>query len=159
MVADSVAFLKAAGREVFVDAEHFFDGFAEDWDYALAVVRTAAEAGADGVDLCDTKGGTLTAMLAAAVRRAMEVVTCQVGIHTHNDCELAVANAIAAVEAGATQVPGHDQRLRRASRQRQPLLDHPAAGGEARPALPAAGQARSPDRGVPLRRGGGQCTP
>lgn len=106
MVADSVAFLKAAGREVFLDAEHFFDGFAEDWEYALAVARTAAEAGADGVVLCDTNGGTLTATLAAAVRRVMEAITCPVGIHTHNDCELAVANAIAAVEAGATQVQG-----------------------------------------------------
>ncbi len=106
MVADSVAFLKSSGREVFLDAEHFFDGFAEDRDYALAVARTAAEAGADGVVLCDTNGGTLTATLAAAVRRTMESVNCPVGIHTHNDCELAVANAIAAVEAGATQVQG-----------------------------------------------------
>jgi len=106
MVADSVAYLKAAGKEVFFDAEHFFDGYAEDPEYALTVLRAACEAGADAVVLCDTNGGTLTSPLAEAVRRAVRTVPCAVGIHTHNDCELAVANSIAAVEAGATQVQG-----------------------------------------------------
>jgi len=106
MVAESVAYLKAAGKEVFFDAEHFFDGYAEDATYALEVVRAASQAGADGVVLCDTNGGTMTRPLADAVREALKVVTCTVGIHTHNDCELAVANSLAAVEAGATHVQG-----------------------------------------------------
>lgn len=106
MVTESIAFLKAAGREVFFDAEHFFDGYADDPDYALAVVRAAAAAGADGVVLCDTNGGVLTGPLRDAVARVVAAVDCQVGIHTHNDCELAVANTLAAVEAGARQVQG-----------------------------------------------------
>jgi 2-isopropylmalate synthase len=106
MVAESVAFLKAAGREVIFDAEHFFDGYAEDPDYALAVLRAACDAGADAVVLCDTNGGTLTDPLVRAVRYALSSVSCTVGIHTHNDCELAVANTIAAVLAGAMHVQG-----------------------------------------------------
>jgi 2-isopropylmalate synthase len=106
MVAESVAYLKAAGKEVFFDAEHFFDGYAEDAEYALAVIRAASEAGADAVVLCDTNGGTMTGALTDAVRQAVKVVTCTVGIHTHNDCELAVANSLAAVEAGTTHVQG-----------------------------------------------------
>lgn len=106
MVAESVAYLKQAGREVFFDAEHFFDGYAEDPDYALAVLKAAAEAGADAVVLCDTNGGTLTDPLVQAVRHALQTGHCEVGIHTHNDCELGVANAIAAVLAGVTHVQG-----------------------------------------------------
>ncbi|MCS7051015.1 MAG: citramalate synthase, partial [Thermomicrobium sp.] len=106
MVAESVAYLKRAGREVIFDAEHFFDGYAEDPHYALAVLRAACDAGADAVVLCDTNGGTLTDPLVRAVRHALQAVSCTVGIHTHNDCELAVANTVAAVLAGVTHVQG-----------------------------------------------------
>ena len=106
MVRDSIVFLKAAGREVFFDAEHFFDGFAEDSDYALAVIRAAAEAGADGVVLCDTNGGSLPDRIAEAVRAVRREVACEIGIHTHDDCALAVANTLVAIENGATQVQG-----------------------------------------------------
>lgn len=106
MVRESVAYLKAAGKEVFFDAEHFFDGYRDDPNYALAVLRAACEAGADAVVLCDTNGGTLTEPLTEAVRHVVREIPCVVGIHTHNDCELAVANSIAAVRAGARHVQG-----------------------------------------------------
>src|SRR4051812_1436679 len=106
MIADSVAYCRAAGREVFYDAEHFFDGYRHNPDYALATLRTAQEAGASVVILCDTNGGTLPDKVAervAAVRRALRV---ELGIHCHNDCDVAVANTLAAVAQGATQVQG-----------------------------------------------------
>jgi 2-isopropylmalate synthase len=106
MIADSVAFLKAAGRETMFDAEHFFDGYQADSDYALACLQAAADAGADWVVLCDTNGGTLPHALEAACRHVMQAVRTPVGIHTHNDSEVAVANALAAVAAGARQVQG-----------------------------------------------------
>jgi len=106
MIADSVRFLKGEGKTVFFDAEHFFDGFASDREYALACLRAAASAGADALVLCDTNGGTLTSTLAAIVRMVCAAFDTPVGIHTHNDAGLAVANTLAAVEAGATQVQG-----------------------------------------------------
>jgi 2-isopropylmalate synthase len=106
MIADSVRFLKDAGREVMFDAEHFFDGYAADPEYSLACLRAAAEAGADWVVLCDTNGGSLPSDIAAAVRRVVAEIPTAVGIHTHNDGELAVANTLIAIEAGATQVQG-----------------------------------------------------
>ena len=106
MVADSVAFLKAHGKEVVVDAEHFFDGLRANRDYALAVLEAAAEAGADWVVLCDTNGGSQPDELAAAVADVVERVLTAVGVHVHNDGELAVANTLAAVAAGARQVQG-----------------------------------------------------
>ena len=106
MIADSVAFLKGAGREVMFDAEHFFDGFRADPDYALACLRAAEEAGADWLILCDTNGGTLPSEIGAVVRQVVTAANIQVGIHTHNDGECAVANTLAAVEAGARQVQG-----------------------------------------------------
>lgn len=106
MIAESVAFLKAAGREVMFDAEHFFDGFSADPEYALACLRAAQEAGADWLILCDTNGGTLPHEMGAIVRRVVEDARARVGIHTHNDSEVAVANTLAAVEAGARQVQG-----------------------------------------------------
>src|SRR5439155_9593392 len=104
MIADSVRLLKEKGRGVFFDAEHFFDGYASDPDYALACLRAAANAGADGLVLCDTNGGTLTSDLL----RAIEVVQTRLlgvslGIHCHNDADVAVANSIAAVQAGVGQ--------------------------------------------------------
>jgi 2-isopropylmalate synthase len=106
MIADSVAFLKAAGREVMFDAEHFFDGYAANPDYALACLQAAEEAGADWVVLCDTNGGALPSTVATVCERVRQTVRTPFGIHTHNDGELAVANALAAVEAGAEQVQG-----------------------------------------------------
>jgi 2-isopropylmalate synthase len=106
MIADSVAFLKRAGREVVYDAEHFFDGFRADRGYALAAVKAAADAGADWITMCDTNGGSLPAFIAEAVGAVRAAVPTRLGIHTHNDSDLAVANALAAVDAGCTQVQG-----------------------------------------------------
>jgi 2-isopropylmalate synthase len=105
MVRDTVAFLRAEGRRVFLDAEHFFDGYDLDRDYALSVVRTAFEAGADVVALCDTNGGMLPARIADIVHE-LSGEGLRVGIHAHNDTSCAVANSLAAVEAGATHVQG-----------------------------------------------------
>ena len=106
MIRDSVAWLKAQGRTVFFDAEHFFDGFHHDRAYALACIQAAEQAGADAIVLCDTNGGTLPEPLRAAVRAARQAVSAELGIHTHDDAGLAVANAIAAVEEGVSQVQG-----------------------------------------------------
>ncbi len=107
MIADSVSFLRGAGKRVLFDAEHFFDGFALDAGYALDCLRAAAEAGAERLVLCDTNGGCLPPQ----IRTAFAVVTealpgTPLGIHTHNDTGCGVANSLAAVEAGATQVQG-----------------------------------------------------
>ena len=106
MIADSVRLVKDEGRTVFFDAEHFFDGFFSDRNYALQCLKAAASAGVDGVVLCDTNGGTMPSKLVEAVRAAMEAVGVPVGIHAHNDANLAVANTLAAVEIGAVQVQG-----------------------------------------------------
>jgi 2-isopropylmalate synthase len=106
MVADSVGYLKAQGREVVFDAEHFFDGCRANRDYALAVLGAAAEAGADWLVLCDTNGGSLPEQVGEAVADVVRAFGRGVGIHAHNDGELAVANSLAAVAAGARQVQG-----------------------------------------------------
>lgn len=106
MVADSVRWCKEQGRETIYDAEHFFDGYLENPDYALRCVRAAADAGADVVVLCDTNGGRMPEEISEAVGRVLQEVTCEVGIHTHNDADLAVANTLAAVQKGATHVQG-----------------------------------------------------
>ncbi|MDR2055257.1 MAG: citramalate synthase [Desulfovibrio sp.] len=107
IVYDSVAFLKQAGREVFFDAEHFFDGLADDAEFPLAVLRKAREAGADVLVLCDTNGGALPRDVGKAVGQVRKILPdAALGIHAHNDCELAVAAALAAVEAGAGMVQG-----------------------------------------------------
>ncbi|HEY0985377.1 citramalate synthase [Schlesneria sp. T3-172] len=106
MIRDSIAFLKAEGRQVFYDAEHFFDGFRANPDFALRTVSAAQEAGADTIVLCDTNGGRLPEEIAAAVDAVRKVLKVPVGIHCHNDCELAVANSLAAVDHGAVQVQG-----------------------------------------------------
>jgi 2-isopropylmalate synthase len=106
-VRDTVAYLAGAGKEVIFDAEHYFDGFRDDPAYALAVLRASAEAGATTLVLCDTNGGTLPTELKAVVARtAREFPDAEVGIHTHNDSGCGVANALVAVEAGATHVQG-----------------------------------------------------
>jgi 2-isopropylmalate synthase len=106
MIADSVAYCKAAGREVFYDAEHFFDGYRHNPDYALQTLRAAQEAGASIVILCDTNGGSLPDAVAAAVEQVRRALTVELGIHCHNDCDVATANTLAAVAKGATQVQG-----------------------------------------------------
>ena len=106
MVRESIEYLRQQGRRVFFDAEHFFDGYQANPDYALASVRAAAEAGAEYVVLCDTNGGTLPDDVAETVRRVQEEVPVQFGIHCHNDASVAVANSLAAVRAGAAQVQG-----------------------------------------------------
>jgi 2-isopropylmalate synthase len=108
MIADSIAFLRAQGKRPVFDAEHFFDGYADDSSYALECVRAAAEAGAENVTLCDTNGGRLPAFVAEATAAVVANLGGgrEVGIHTHNDSECAVANSLAAVEAGARLVQG-----------------------------------------------------
>lgn len=106
MIADSVRYLAGHGREVVYDAEHFFDGYRLDPEYALATIAAAAEAGAETVVLCDTNGGSRPEQVAKIVRAARETVDVRLGVHTHNDGALAVANAMAAVEAGVTHVQG-----------------------------------------------------
>ena len=108
MIADSVAYLKSAtGKPVFYDAEHFFDGYHANPDYALQTLQAAADAGADRLILCDTNGGTLPHQITAAVVAVRQhLPAAQLGIHVHNDGGLAVANTLAAVAAGCVQVQG-----------------------------------------------------
>jgi 2-isopropylmalate synthase len=106
MIGDSVAFCAAHATEVIYDAEHFFDGLKRNPDYALRTIQAAAAAGADWIVLCDTNGGALPDEIAAAVAQVAREVSVPLGIHTHNDGDLAVANALAAVTHGARQVQG-----------------------------------------------------
>jgi len=107
MIQDTVAYLKQAGREVIYDAEHFFDGYKDGAEYALQTLDAAVAGGADCIVLCDTNGGCLPAEVAEITRAVCErFPETPVGIHTHNDCEMAVANAIAGVEVGAMHVQG-----------------------------------------------------
>ncbi|MCY3568860.1 MAG: citramalate synthase [Chloroflexi bacterium] len=107
MVRESVEYMASIGREVHFDAEHFFDGFKEDPDYTLSVLSTAFRAGAQYLILCDTNGGAMTDELVGAIRAVQETVPgAKLGIHTHNDCDLAVANSLAAVRAGVEQIQG-----------------------------------------------------
>ena len=106
MVRDTVSHLRAEGQEVFLDAEHFFDGYRLNRDYALEVLRTAYDAGASVVALCDTNGGMLPTWVADVVHDVVETAGVRVGIHCHNDTGCAVANTLAAVDAGATHVQG-----------------------------------------------------
>ncbi|HYE32441.1 MAG TPA: citramalate synthase [Methylomirabilota bacterium] len=106
MIRDTVRFLKDNGKYVIYDAEHAFDGYKADPDYALATWAAAAEAGADNVTLCDTNGGCLTREIASIVSAARQRLKVNVGIHTHNDIGLGVANALTAIDAGAVHVQG-----------------------------------------------------
>lgn len=106
IIRDSVHFLKKHGKEVIYDAEHFFDGYKANPEYALSTIVAAAKAGADTVTLCDTNGGTLPHEVADIVSAAQEEVDIPLGIHAHNDCELGVANALSAVRNGCTHVQG-----------------------------------------------------
>lgn len=106
MIRDSVGYLQAEGREVLYDAEHFFDGFRANPDFALRTVLAAQDAGATTIVLCDTNGGRLPEDIAAAVDAVRRELKVPVGIHVHNDGELAVANSLIAVDHGAIQVQG-----------------------------------------------------
>lgn len=106
MIADTVRFLKAHGKMVIYDAEHGFDGFKDDPEYALATWQVAEKAGADLVVLCDTNGGCLPAEIGRITQSARRALKTKLGIHTHDDIGLGVANALAGLEAGATHVQG-----------------------------------------------------
>ncbi|MDZ4687074.1 MAG: citramalate synthase [Planctomycetaceae bacterium] len=106
MIRDSVAFLVAEGRTLFYDAEHFFDGYRANPEFALKTVVAAQDAGAAAIILCDTNGGRLPEDIAAAVDAVRKVLRVPVGIHCHNDCDVAIANSLIAVDRGAVQVQG-----------------------------------------------------
>ena len=106
MVADSVRYLREHDLRVFLDAEHFFDGFRRNPEFALSVLAAAEEAGAEALVLCDTNGGSLPDDVGAAVAAVRDRTSAQLGIHCHNDAGCAVANSLVAVQAGATQVQG-----------------------------------------------------
>ncbi|MCC7175010.1 MAG: citramalate synthase [Bryobacterales bacterium] len=106
LISETVAHLKAHGREVIFDAEHFFDGYRSNQAFALRALEAAARAGADVLCLCDTNGGTLTGRLVEVVAEVRKRFGGIIGIHCHNDSDVAVANSVAAVEQGATHVQG-----------------------------------------------------
>ena len=106
LIESSVAFLTENGRQVIYDAEHFFDGFSDDADYALQTLKTAADAGAKCLVLCDTNGGRLPLEIRNAIKAVTAAIDCSIGIHTHNDSGMAVANTVLAVQAGASHVQG-----------------------------------------------------
>lgn len=106
LISETVAYLKKHGREVVYDAEHFFDGYINNRDFALRTLEAAHKAGADVLCLCDTNGGTPTSKVAAIVADVRSKFSGQIGAHVHNDCDVAVANTLAAVENGVTHVQG-----------------------------------------------------
>ncbi len=106
MISDSVSYLKKNGKEVVYDAEHFFDGYKTDKTYAIKTLQAAQNAGANVIVLCDTNGGTMPWEVSEIVAEIKKYVTVQLGIHTHNDCELGVANSLAAIQHGAEHVQG-----------------------------------------------------
>ncbi len=106
LIRKSVGYLKKKGKEVIYDAEHFFDGFKSNRDYALATVKAAEEAGADTIVLCDTNGGTLPQELLEIIREVKKVIKSPLGIHCHNDSGVAVANTLLAVAEGVVHVQG-----------------------------------------------------
>lgn len=106
MIADTIRYLKKKGKEVFFDAEHFFDGFKHNESFAMKVLASAVESGADTIVLCDTNGGSMPHEIFQVVSNVRKKVSIPLGIHTHNDSELAVSNTIMAVNAGCTHVQG-----------------------------------------------------
>jgi 2-isopropylmalate synthase len=106
MIRDSITHLRQEGQRVFLDAEHFFDGYRNNRAYALEVVRVAAESGADVIALCDTNGGMLPDELSQVVHDVLQASTARLGIHCHNDTGCAIANSMAAIAAGVTHVQG-----------------------------------------------------
>ncbi len=106
MIRDTISYLKSLGREVIYDAEHFFDGYRNNPDYALKTIQAAAQSGADVVVLCDTNGGLMPWELAEIITGVRRVIKLPLGIHAHDDCGMAAANTLLAVQAGATHVQG-----------------------------------------------------
>ena len=106
MIADSIRYLKDQGKQVIYDAEHAFDGYKDEPEYALATWQAAEHAGADCIVLCDTNGGCLPSEITDIVNCARRKLAARIGIHTHNDCGLGVANGLAGIAAGATQIQG-----------------------------------------------------
>ena len=106
MIGDSVGFLKAEGQSIIYDAEHFFDGYRANSEFAIKTIQAAEQAGAEIVILCDTNGGRLPEQIAEAVEAARAALSIPVGIHVHNDSDLAIANSLAAVDHGAVHVQG-----------------------------------------------------
>ena len=106
MIKDSIKYIKSFKKELIFDAEHFFDGYKENKEYALRALETAKEAGADVLVLCDTNGGTLSSEINEIVKDVVEKIGGRIGIHCHNDIGMAVANSIVAVESGACHVQG-----------------------------------------------------
>jgi len=106
IIEESVAYLKKQGRQVIYDAEHFFDGHERNPVYALKTVKAAMDAGADIIVLCDTNGGTMPHNMQRIIEEVKSYLTVPIGIHAHNDCGLALANSLVAVQCGATMVQG-----------------------------------------------------
>lgn len=106
MISDTIAYFKKKGLEVFFDAEHFFDGYRNNPSYALSTIKAAEAAGADFIILCDSNGGSIPAQIKTVVSAVKKEVAAPIGIHAHDDSDCAVANSLAAVEEGATQVQG-----------------------------------------------------
>ncbi|QQE77581.1 citramalate synthase [Alicyclobacillus sp. SO9] len=106
MITDTISWLKKHNKEIIFDAEHFFDGFMRNPEYAMATVKAAEDAGADWITLCDTNGGTLPHQVHEIVTAVCKQASAKVGVHTHNDGEVAVANSLAAVSAGARMIHG-----------------------------------------------------
>lgn len=106
LIADSIAYLRSRGRQVFYDAEHFFDGYKTDPAYAMKTIQAAAEAGAERIVLCDTNGGTMPWDIGEIFAKVRQNCSVPMGIHAHNDAEMGVANSLTAVQAGAIQVQG-----------------------------------------------------
>jgi len=106
MIRDSIAYLRAEGRRVFYDCEHFFDGYRANPDYALKTLRAAQEAGAEVIVACDTNGGNLPERIQEVLTAVRKEIHTPLGVHCHNDCDLAVANSLRAVDAGVSQVQG-----------------------------------------------------
>ncbi|RLB87794.1 MAG: citramalate synthase, partial [Deltaproteobacteria bacterium] len=106
MIYETIAYLRSREREVIYDAEHFFDGYKDNPEYALKTLDAAASAGADIIVLCDTNGGTLPFEIERITKKVSSRIPVKLGIHAHNDCGLAVANTVAAVRSGAVMVQG-----------------------------------------------------
>ena len=125
MVADSVEFLRSNDLRVFLDAEHFFDGYKANPEFTLRILRAAEEAGAETLVLCDTNGGTLPYEVERIVSDVLGGFETQVGVHFHNDSGCAVANSLAAVGVGATHVQGCVNGYGERSGQHRPVGRHP----------------------------------
>ena len=137
MIGDTVRFLKDHGKFVIYDAEHAFDGYKDDPEYALATWQAAEKAGADFVVLCDTNGGCLPREVAAITAAARGKLTARLGIHTHDDIGLGGGQRAGGARSRRDARPGHDQRLRRTHRELQPHQRDPQRGVENEEAVPA----------------------